>query len=485
MEIRELAPKALWSNFYKLTQVPRPSHHMEAVTKFMVDFGHALGLETIVDKTGSVLIRKPATPGMENRTPVVLQAHLDMVPQKNSDKQHDFVKDPITAYIDGDWVTADGTTLGADDGIGVAAAMAVLESKELKHGPIEAFFTIDEETGMVGAFGMEAGLLQGDILLNMDSEDEGELYVGCAGGLDADMTWKFNSAPVPDDDIALEILVKGLKGGHSGLEIDCGRANANKLLFRFLKEAIMQYEARLASVEGGNMRNAIPREAKAVITIPADNKKEIEKLAEEYAETFNDEYKAIENGIFVEVRQVELPDALIPEEIQDDFVNAVTACPNGVFRMIPEIPDTVETSTNLSIVVANSTDISVRCLLRSSVDSKKEELASMIESVFALAGAKVEFSGGYSGWNPNMDSPILKTMADVYQKEFGKPAVVRVVHAGLECGIIGATEPHLDMVSVGPTMRHPHTPDEKVNIASVERFWRFIVATLEAIPVKS
>jgi len=485
MEIRELAPKALWSNFYKLTQVPRPSHHMEAVTKFMVDFGRALGLETIVDKTGSVLIRKPATPGMENRTPVVLQAHLDMVPQKNSDKQHDFVKDPITAYIDGDWVTADGTTLGADDGIGVAAAMAVLESKELKHGPIEAFFTIDEETGMVGAFGMEAGLLQGDILLNMDSEDEGELYVGCAGGLDADMTWKFNSAPVPDDDIALEILVKGLKGGHSGLEIDCGRANANKLLFRFLKEAIMQYEARLASVEGGNMRNAIPREAKAVITIPADNKKEIEKLAEEYAETFNDEYKAIENGIFVEVRQVELPDALIPEEIQDDFVNAVTACPNGVFRMIPEIPDTVETSTNLSIVVANSTDISVRCLLRSSVDSKKEELASMIESVFALAGAKVEFSGGYSGWNPNMDSPILKTMADVYQKEFGKPAVVRVVHAGLECGIIGATEPRLDMVSVGPTMRHPHTPDEKVNIASVERFWRFIVATLEAIPVKS
>lgn len=484
MEIRELAPKALWSNFYKLTQVPRPSHHMEAVTKFMVDFGHALGLETIVDKTGSVLIRKPATPGMENRTPVVLQAHLDMVPQKNSDKQHDFVKDPITAYIDGDWVTADGTTLGADDGIGVAAAMAVLESKELKHGPIEAFFTIDEETGMVGAFGMEAGLLKGDILLNMDSEDEGELYVGCAGGLDADMTWKFKSAPVPDDDIALEILVKGLKGGHSGLEIDCGRANANKLLFRFLKEAIMLYEARLASVEGGNMRNAIPREAKAVITIPADNKKEIEKLAEEYAETFNDEYKAIENNIFVEVRQVELPDALIPEEIQDDFVNAVTACPNGVFRMIPEIPDTVETSTNLSIVVANSTDISVRCLLRSSVDSKKEELASMIESVFALAGAKVEFSGGYSGWNPNMDSPILKTMADVYQKEFGKPAVVRVVHAGLECGIIGATEPRLDMVSVGPTMRHPHTPDEKVNIASVERFWRFIVATLEAIPIK-
>lgn len=484
MEIRDLEPKALWSNFHKLTQVPRPSHHMQAITKFMVDFGHELGLETIVDKTGSVLIRKPATPGMENRTPVILQSHLDMVPQKNSDKQHDFANDPITTLIDGEWVTADGTTLGADDGIGVAAAMAVLESTNLKHGPIEALFTIDEETGMVGAFGLEAGLLQGDILLNMDSEDEGELYVGCAGGLDADMTWKYNSAPVPDDDIALEITVKGLKGGHSGLEINCGRANANKLLFRFLKEAIMQYEARLASVEGGNMRNAIPREAKAVVTVPADNRQDIEKLAEEYAETFNDEYKAIENGIAVEVRQVAVPEALIPEEIQDDFVNAVTGCPNGVFRMIPEIPDTVETSTNLSIVTANSTDISVKCLLRSSVDSKKEELASMMESVFALAGAKVEFSGSYSGWNPNMDSPILKTMADVYQKEFGKPAVVRVVHAGLECGIIGATEPRLDMVSFGPTMRHPHTPNEKVHIASVERFWRFIVATLEAIPAK-
>lgn len=484
MEIRDLEPKALWNNFHKLTQVPRPSHHMQAITKFMVDFGHELGLETIVDKTGSVLIRKPATPGMENRTPVILQSHLDMVPQKNSDKHHDFANDPITTLIDGEWVTADGTTLGADDGIGVAAAMAVLESTNLKHGPIEALFTIDEETGMVGAFGLEAGLLQGDILLNMDSEDEGELYVGCAGGLDADMTWKYNSAPVPDDDIALEITVKGLKGGHSGLEINCGRANANKLLFRFLKEAIMQYEARLAAVEGGNMRNAIPREAKAIITIPSDCQTDIEKLAEEYTETFNAEYQAIENRISVEVRPTNVPESLIPEEIQDDFVNAITGCPDGVFRMIPEIPDTVETSTNLSIITANSTDISVKCLLRSSVDSKKEELASMIESVFAMAGAKVEFSGSYSGWNPNMHSPILKTMAEVYQKEFGKPAVVKVVHAGLECGIIGATEPRLDMVSFGPTVRHPHTPDEKVHIASVERFWQFIVATLEAIPVK-
>lgn len=484
MEIRDLEPKALWNNFYKLTQVPRPSHHMEAITKFMVDWGKEHGLETIVDPTGSVLLRKPATPGMENRTPVILQAHLDMVPQKETNKKHDFVTDPISAYIDGDWVTADGTTLGADDGIGVAAAMAVLESKELKHGPIEAFFTIDEETGMTGAFGMEQGLLKGDILLNLDSEDEGELYVGCAGGLDADMTWKFSAAPVPEDDIALEIVVKGLKGGHSGLEINCGRANANKLLFRVLKEAIMQYEARLASVEGGNMRNAIPREAHAIITIPAEGRDDIEKLCEEWAATFNDEYKATEDAILIDVNEVPVPEALIPEEIQDDFVNAITACPDGVFRMVPDVADTVETSTNLSIVTANSTDIAVKCLLRSSVDSRKEELASMMESVFALAGAKVEFSGSYSGWAPDMKSPILKTMADVYQKEFGKPAVVRVVHAGLECGIIGATEPRLDMVSFGPTIRHPHTSNEKVHIGSIERFWRLIAATLEAIPVK-
>lgn len=484
MEIRELQPEGLWRNFAKLTQVPRPSGHMEAITKTMVEFGQSLGLETLVDKTGSILIRKPATPGMEDRTPVILQAHLDMVPQKNSDKQHDFVKDPISAYIDGEWVTADGTTLGADDGIGVAAAMAVLESKELKHGPIEALFTIDEETGMAGAFGLENGFLQGDILLNMDSEDEGELYVGCAGGLDADMTWDFNGAPVPDGDIALEIAIKGLKGGHSGLEIAMGRANANKLLFRVLKEAIAQYEARLAAVEGGNMRNAIPREATAIVTVPADGKADLEKLAEEYESVFNEEYKAIENKISVVVREVSLPDELIPEEIQDDFVHAVCACPNGVFRFIPEIPDTVETSTNLSIINADSRHIGVKCLLRSSVDSKKEELASMMESVFALAGAKVEFSGSYSGWNPNMSSPILKTMSEVYAKRFGKSASVKVIHAGLECGIIGAAEPRLDMVSFGPTVRHPHTPDEKVNIASVERFWQFIVATLEAIPVK-
>ena len=447
----------------------------------IVDFGKGLGLETIVDKAGNVLIRKPATPGMENVTPVILQAHMDMVPQKNNDKVHNFETDPIETIIDGDWVRANGTTLGADNCIGVAAGMAILESKDIQHGPIELFITADEETGMYGAFGLEPGFLQGKLLMNMDSEDFGELYVGCAGGMDATIEWKYQGVALPVGDIALKVNITGLKGGHSGLEINLGRANANKLLFRFLKEAVSQYEARLAKVEGGNMRNAIPREAYAIITVPAEAREEIEKLVEEYAALFNEEYKVTENQIIFTCEEVEAPEMLIPEEIQDDLINAVTACPNGVFRMIPAIPDTVETSMNLSIVEANSEEISIKCLLRSSVDSKKYELAEMVESVFTLAGAKVEFSGSYSGWNPNLDSKILKAMSETYEQLYGEKPAVKVIHAGLECGILGAIEPGLDMVSYGPTIRHPHSPDEKVNIPSVAKFWDFTVATLANI----
>ena len=479
--ICELQPTALWKNFHKLCQVPHPSHHLEAITKVIVDFGKGLGLETIVDKAGNIIIRKPATPGMENVTPVILQAHMDMVPQKNNDKVHNFETDPIETIIDGDWVRANGTTLGADNCIGVAAGMAILESKDIQHGPIELFITADEETGMYGAFGLEPGFLQGKLLMNMDSEDFGELYVGCAGGMDATIEWKYQGVALPVGDIALKVNITGLKGGHSGLEINLGRANANKLLFRFLKEAVSQYEARLAKVEGGNMRNAIPREAYAIITIPAEAREEIEKLVEEYAALFNEEYKVTENQIIFTCEEVEAPEMLIPEEIQDDLINAVTACPNGVFRMIPAIPDTVETSMNLSIVEANSEEISIKCLLRSSVDSKKYELAEMVESVFTLAGGKVEFSGSYSGWNPNLDSKILKAMSETYEQLYGEKPAVKVIHAGLECGILGAIEPGLDMVSYGPTIRHPHSPDEKVNIPSVAKFWDFTVATLANI----
>lgn len=477
--ICDLQPQLVWKNFNKLCSVPHPSHHLEKITKVIVDFGKEHGLETIVDKAGNIIIRKPATPGRENAIPVVLQAHMDMVPQKNNDKVHNFETDPIEPMIDGEWVRANGTTLGADNGIGVAAGMAILESKDIQHGPLELFVTADEETGMYGAFGMEPGTLKGNILLNLDSEDFGELYVGCAGGVDANISWKYQGVAAIADDVALKVTIKGLKGGHSGLEINCGRANANKLLFRFLKEVISLYEARLAKVEGGNMRNAIPREAYAVISVPSEEVENIKKLVEEYADLFNKEYSITENKIEVLCEEIEMPELIIPEEIQDDLVNAITGCPNGVFRMIPAIPDTVETSMNLSIIEANATDISVKCLLRSSVDSKKEELSSMVESVFTLAGAKVEFSGSYSGWNPNLDSTILNTMKEVYKQEFGEEAAVKVIHAGLECGILGAIEPKLDMVSFGPTIRHPHSPDEKINIESVGKFWKLLVATLE------
>ena len=477
--ICDLQPQLVWKNFNKLCSVPHPSHHLEKITKVIVDFGKEHGLETIVDKAGNIIIRKPATPGRENAIPVVLQAHMDMVPQKNNDKVHNFETDPIEPMIDGEWVRANGTTLGADNGIGVAAGMAILESKDIQHGPLELFVTADEETGMYGAFGMEPGTLKGNILLNLDSEDFGELYVGCAGGVDANISWKYQGVAAIADDVALKVTIKGLKGGHSGLEINCGRANANKLLFRFLKEVISLYEARLAKVEGGNMRNAIPREAYAVISVPSEEVENIKKLVEEYADLFNKEYSITENKIEVLCEEIEMPELIIPEEIQDDLVNAITGCPNGVFRMIPAIPDTVETSMNLSIIEANATDISVKCLLRSSVDSKKEELASMVESVFTLAGAKVEFSGSYSGWNPNLDSTFLNTMKEVYKQEFGEEAAVKVIHAGLECGILGAIEPKLDMVSFGPTIRHPHSPDEKINIESVGKFWKLLVATLE------
>ena len=484
MDIHSLQPQEVWRNFAKVCSVPHPSHHLEQITKLVVDFGKSLGLETLTDKAGNVLIRKPATAGMEDRKVIVLQAHLDMVPQKNNSVKHDFEKDPIKTIVDGEWLRADQTTLGADNGIGVAAIMAVLESKNLKHGPIAALFTTDEETGMYGAFGLQPDWIKGDILLNLDSEDEGELFIGCAGGLDASINWKFKPLPTAPDDIALKVTVSGLKGGHSGLDIILGRANANKLLFRFLKEAISSDEARLSEVEGGNMRNAIPREGWAIITIPEESKKDIVNLAKEYEALFNEEYKDIENKITISVEEVDTPDNIIPEQIQDDFINAVTGCPNGVFRMIPTIPNIVETSMNLSIIKANTEKIEVHCLLRSSVDSKKEELASMVESIFTLAGAKVEFSGGYSGWNPNTNSPILHAMKETYKKEFNKEPKVQVVHAGLECGIIGATEPNLDMISFGPTIRHPHSPDEKVNIKSVGDFWHFLTKSLENAPKK-
>ena len=483
-DIRQLEPKALWQNFYSITRVPRPSHKKEEIGAFLVNFGKSLGLETLQDEIGNVLVRKPATPGLENRKTVILQAHMDMVPQKNRNVPHDFQTDPIDAYVDGEWVTAHDTTLGADNGIGLAAALTVLQSKDIKHPAIEVFITVDEETGMFGAFGLQPNFLTGDILINMDSEDEGELYVGCAGGVDANITFRYKEVEVEEGDVALKVSLTGLKGGHSGVDINLQRGNANKLMFRFLKDAVAYYEARLASVDGGSLRNAIPREAFAVVTVPAEDVDDLVNFVKEYEELFIEEFKGVEETISFTVEQVDLPTGLIPEEVQDDLINGVTACPNGVARFIPELPTVVETSNNLAIIKSDGSSIKLQTLVRSSVESRKEELASQLESAFLLAGAKVELLGGYPGWKPNLDSPILKQMTKVYEDKFGKTPKVMIIHAGLECGIISTHYSHLDMISFGPTIKHPHSPDEKVNIATVAKFWDYLLATLENIPTK-
>ena len=482
--ILSLAPQNVWKHFYSLTQIPRPSGHMEKVTDFLMNFGKGLGLESFVDGAGNVIIRKPATPGMENRKGVILQAHMDMVPQKNNDTVHDFEKDPIETYIDGDWVKARGTTLGADNGLGVAAIMAVLEANDLKHGPLEALITKDEETGMYGAFGLKPGTVNGEILLNLDSEDEGELYIGCAGGMDVTATLEYKEVAPEEGDIAVKVTLKGLRGGHSGLEINEGRANANKLLVRFVREAVASYEARLVSWDGGNMRNAIPREACAVLVFNPEDTEGLEDYIKEYEAQINAEYTPIESGITLTIEPVDLPAAIVPAEIQDNMINVLMACQDGVMRMIPTVPDTVETSSNLAIVIMGGGKAEVRILARSSCDTMKEFLADSLTACFAMAGMKVELSGGYSGWQPNVDSPILHAMKLSYKQQFGVEPAVKVIHAGLECGIIGANCPGLDMISFGPTLRSPHSPDERALIPTVSKFYDFLVATLEQTPEK-
>lgn len=479
-EIKNLTPKHVWSYFYEFTQIPRPTGHMEAVTRYVKSFGEGLGLETLQDQVGNVLIRKPATPGMEGRKTIILQSHLDMVPQKNASVNHDFLKDPIDAYIDGDWVTARDTTLGADNGIGAALSMAVLSDNTLKHGPIEALFTVDEEVGMDGAFGLKPDFLKGKTLINCDSEEEGELFVGCAGGADLNISFQYKDDEyVPEGDVAVKLSLTGLKGGHSGVDIHLGRANANKLMFRFLKEAVSGCGTRLASVEGGSLRNAIPREAFAVITIPEENAEILWEMVSDYQELYRTEYKGIETDIQFVAEKIELPGTLIPEEIQDDLINAVEGCQNGVISMLQDFPGTVESSSNLAVVTSSEGLIEVKILVRSSSESRKASVCSSLESVFSLAGAKVEEGGGYNGWQPDIDSPILKIMLKTYEGLYNKTPSVKVMHAGLECGIIQGIYPDMDMISIGPDLQFPHSPDERINIPSVEKVWNFIKATLE------
>ena len=479
-----LKPEKLWSYFESLCGIPHPSKHEQKIITYLIDLCKSKGWDYATDEVENLLIRKPATPGMENRSKVVLQAHVDMVPQKNASTIHDFEKDAIKPFIDGEWVKAEGTTLGADNGIGVSAALAVLDSSNLQHGPLEVILTIDEETGMTGAFNLKPGFITADILMNLDSEDEGELYIGCAGGVNSQATQKYAIEAVPSGYSAYTISLTGLKGGHSGLDINLGRGNANKLINRLLWRAAKELGLRIASLEGGNLRNAIPREAFANVVVPTVNVTGLKTFISEFqTEVFN-EYQPVEPNLKIELNEIETPSGVMDVNSQNTLLSLVYALPNGTIRLTPEMPEVVETSTNLSIVKVADGKIDIKALLRSAVESCKNDLLSTTEAAYQLAGYEYTNDGSYPGWKPNLKSPILATMKKVYLDNFGKEPDVKVIHAGLECGIIGDVYPNMDMVSFGPTIRHPHSPDEKVNIETVDKFWKYLTLSLANVPVK-
>ncbi len=480
-----LKPALVWKHFAEICNIPHPSHSEDKIRQYLVDFAVAHGIEHSVDEAGNVYMSKPATPGMEGRKGIVLQAHMDMVPQKNNDKEFDFINDPIEAYIDGEWVTANGTTLGADNGIGVAAILAVLEDDTIEHGPIEGLITATEETGMDGAFGLKGGLLKGEILLNLDSETEGELYVGCAGGTDVNASLAYTAEAAPAEGYkAVEIAVKGCKGGHSGIQIVCQRANANKLLFRLLRKLAAQMELKIASVDGGGLRNAIPRESVAVVMVKASDVEALNAEVAAFEQVAIAEYAAVEDAISIKAAEVAAPASVMPCAVAKSLMAAMVACPDGVDKMSLAMEGLVQTSNNMARVVSDGETIKVQTLVRSSVRSEKEALADAIKAVLEMAGFEVKLSGSYDGWNPNMQSPILNAMLESYEALYGKRPAVTAIHAGLECGIIGSNYPGLDMISFGPTICYPHSPDEKVEIASVEKFFDFLLHTLRNAPKK-
>ena len=467
-----------------MTQVPRPSGHLEKIQQFLLNFAKEVGVEGFKDPAGNIVMRKPATPGMENRKGIILQAHMDMVPQKTPESTHNFETDPIETWIDGEWVKAKGTTLGADNGMGVAAIMAVMEAKDLQHGPIDALITADEETGMYGANDLPENELQGDILLNLDSETWGKFVIGSAGGIDVTATLDYKEVETDTEDVAAKITLKGLRGGHSGLEIHEGRGNANKMLVQVVREAIEECEARLASWHGGNMRNAIPFKAEAVLTLPKENLPALKEIVDGYLADFTDQYKNIESGIELFMEEVETPKMEVPVEIQDNLINAIYGCHNGVLRMIPSYPDVVETSSNLAIIDIEDGKAALKVLARSSREDMKEYIVNTLESCFNMAGMKVETAGSYGGWDPNPESEILHHLMKIYKEQNGEDGIIQVDHAGLECSVILGKYPHLDVVSLGPTMRSPHTTTERCFIPSIEPFWKLLKQALAEAPVK-
>jgi dipeptidase D len=483
-EIRNLEPKIIWNHFADLNAIPRPSKKEEQVIEFMMNFGKNLHLETFTDSVGNVIIKKPATKNFEDRKTIVLQSHLDMVHQKNSSTIFDFENEGINMFIEGDWVTADGTTLGADNGMGVAAIMAVLSSKEIQHPTIEALFTIDEETGMTGAMGLKPGLLEGEILLNLDTEEDDEIGMGCAGGVDITATRKYSEELTPDNAKGFSITVKGLNGGHSGMDIHKGLGNANKIMNRLLFEGFTKFGLRISEINGGSLRNAIPRESKAIVSIDAVSMEIFLKEIQQLITRIKNEFLTVEPNLIIEIQKVTTPEKVIEVGVQENFIKAIYTSLNGVYRMSPTISGLVETSNNIARVIAKEGLIKINCLTRSSSDSSKQDLTNSLKSAFELAGFDSKFSGEYPGWQPNIHSKILEVVSNIYEELHGKKARVAACHAGLECGILGQNYPTMDMVSFGPTILGAHSPDEKVSISSTQKFWNFLQEILKNIPKK-
>ncbi|SDJ54422.1 aminoacyl-histidine dipeptidase [Microbulbifer yueqingensis] len=484
--IAELSPTPLWKHFAKLCEIPRPSKHEEKVVAYIIDFCKERGLDVKLDQIGNVIIKKPATPGMEDRKTLAMQSHVDMVPQKNADTDHDFLKDPIKAYIDGDWVTAEGTTLGADNGIGVAAILALLESTDIPHPPLEALLTIDEEAGMTGAKHLQPGHFEAELLLNLDTEDEGELYVGCAGGVDINISMPYTAESVPSDHKAFRLSVRGLRGGHSGLDIDKGRGNANKIANRIIDIAHRELSGlRIAGLDGGSLRNAIPRESFSTLTVPAGNAGRLMEIVLQESAVIKAELDN-EAKLDIALDETEAPSSIMDRDTQQRLVRAVRACPNGVERMSSDLEGVAETSNNLARVVTehdgSDHQVRIQCLVRSLSDSARDDHALNVAATFQLAGADTSLDNPYPGWTPNMQSPLLALMKDVYKDMTGAEPAVKVIHAGLECGLLAKPYPHWDMVSFGPTIRRAHSPEERAHIQSVANFWDYFLRVVQATP---
>lgn len=480
--LASLYPQPLWQWFAQICAIPHPSKHEQALSQHIQAWARDKGLSVQEDKVGNLIIKKSATAGMENRKTVVIQAHLDMVPQKNSDKVHDFTTDPIDAYVDGDWVKARGTTLGADNGIGMASALAILGSDEIKHGPLEVLLTIDEEAGMTGAFGVEPGMLQAEILINTDSEQEGEIYMGCAGGVDAEFSVAAQWQQPGSDVTAVTLSLTGLKGGHSGVNIHLGRGNANKLLARFLADYAQDLQLSVAAFNGGSLRNAIPREASVTLTVPAAKLAQLQQQVVDFEALLKLELAAVEPALKLSLSETTLPAQVLSSHTQHCLINLLNVCPNGVMRMSDEVAGVTETSLNMGVISTTQSRIQVLCLIRSLIDSGRAQVESMLSSLAQLAGAEVKFSGAYPGWKPNPDSAVMAIVNQTYQDIYHKEPVIMVIHAGLECGLFKKPYPDMDMVSIGPTIRFPHGPDEMVNITTVGQYWELLLAVLERIP---